>query len=256
VKRGAFTLIELLVVIAIVAILAAILFPVFAKAREKARQTTCASNEKQIGLALLQYVNDYDESLPAADYAGPGVTAFAVKSSANARQTNPTWADLTQPYVKSLQVFACPSDASGAPKDAAGATVPGAPLSYALNTYLFKVPTGARYANSGGPINQFDAPAGKLIVAENAASQGQELVNPSRFLGFARHTDGSNFLYADGHVKWHRYPAWWQTVATTSTTGWNNISGAPGSATNNPSGNAAQNCPQWFFWINADEQWQ
>lgn len=252
-KRRAFTLIELLVVIAIIAVLAAILFPVFAKAREKARQTTCASNERQIGLALLQYVNDYDESLPAADYAGPGVSAFAVKGQTGAQQTNPTWADFVQPYVKSFGVFVCPSDASGPPKDMAGAVVPGLPLSYALNTYLFKVPTGARNGVSGGSLNQFDTPAAKLLVAENASNQGQELVNPGRYLGFARHTEGSNFLYADGHVKWHRFPAWWQSVPATT---WSSIAGTPGTATNNPNGNAAQNCPQWFFWINADEQWQ
>ena len=71
-RNAAFTLIELLVVIAIIAILAAILFPVFAQVREKARQTTCASNEKQIGLAIAQYVQDYDETLPSANHVVNG----------------------------------------------------------------------------------------------------------------------------------------------------------------------------------------
>src|SRR5450432_4659449 len=84
-RRG-FTLIELLVVIAIIAILAAILFPVFAQAREKARQASCTSNMKQIGLAILMYAGDYDEQLPwGASNGGGGLT---------------TWYDLVEPYVK------------------------------------------------------------------------------------------------------------------------------------------------------------
>ena len=93
-KRSAFTLIELLVVIAIIAILAAILFPVFARARENARRSSCTSNLKQIGLGVLQYVQDYDDSMPGHNMA-------------NQRQL---WMDIIQPYIKSEQVFTCPSD--------------------------------------------------------------------------------------------------------------------------------------------------
>jgi len=94
-RRG-FTLIELLVVIAIIAILAAILFPVFARAREKARQSSCLSNVKQIALGMLQYAQDYDERLVLAAmyYASPNYY---------------TWMYLLQPYVKNIQVFTCPS---------------------------------------------------------------------------------------------------------------------------------------------------
>lgn len=90
--RNGFTLIELLVVIAIIAILAAILFPVFAQAREKARQVSCLSNQKQLGLAFMQYVQDYDEVFPSTYYYGEG------------------WAEIIYPYVKSAGVYVCPDD--------------------------------------------------------------------------------------------------------------------------------------------------
>lgn len=94
-ERG-FTLIELLVVIAIIAILAAILFPVFARARENARRSSCQSNQKNIGLGVLQYLQDYDEMTPPSAAVGP----------------NPT--DGIQPYIKSAQIFVCPSTTGAA----------------------------------------------------------------------------------------------------------------------------------------------
>ncbi|MDX1931792.1 MAG: DUF1559 domain-containing protein [Capsulimonadales bacterium] len=98
-KQGGFTLIELLVVIAIIAILAAILFPVFAQAREKARQASCLSNTKQLGLAMLMYAQDYDEIF-AGSYSFP-----------NGWNVCPQfiWADMIQPYVKNIQLMSCPS---------------------------------------------------------------------------------------------------------------------------------------------------
>jgi len=115
-KRLGFTLIELLVVIAIIAILAAILFPVFAKVREKARQTTCVSNLKQLGLAVMQYSEDYDGSYP-----------YGVEYS----WWDNTWAISIQPYVKTLSIFNCPDDTNLAIGNADGGYGQG--MSYAAN---------------------------------------------------------------------------------------------------------------------------
>lgn len=111
----AFTLIELLVVIAIIAILAAILFPVFATAREKARQTTCTSNEKQLGIAFLSYVNDFDEVMPSGLLATSGNPSanYPVKGANNVSTgviAGCGWAGQIYPYVKARGVFTCPSD--------------------------------------------------------------------------------------------------------------------------------------------------
>ena len=103
-SRRAFTLIELLVVIAIIAILAAILFPVFAQARESARQTACLSNDKQLGTSLTMYGQDYDGRMPQTEYADPNALD-------NAQQIPHThWSYIVQPYIKNQQIFVCPSD--------------------------------------------------------------------------------------------------------------------------------------------------
>src|SRR6185437_593778 len=114
--RKGFTLIELLVVIAIIAILAAILFPVFAQAREKARQATCLSNLKQIGLATLQYNQDYDEYFYAHRYnltggaQNPLISAPHGNNISGKALTKMFWISMLQPYTKSYDVFKCPSN--------------------------------------------------------------------------------------------------------------------------------------------------
>src|SRR5690349_303552 len=118
-RRPGFTLIELLVVIAIIAILAAILFPVFARARENARRTSCQSNLKQIGLGLLQYAQDYDEITAPAWLDGNCYTNGGANYDTNTGTCNGgpvagnlRWMDVIYPYVKSEQVFNCPSASS------------------------------------------------------------------------------------------------------------------------------------------------
>jgi prepilin-type N-terminal cleavage/methylation domain-containing protein len=103
-KTSGFTLIELLVVIAIIAILAAILFPVFAQAREKARQTSCLSNQKQLGTAMMMYIQDYDEVFPALVSGG---------CLGQAAQANALWTRLVFPYVKNKGIYVCPSSVNG-----------------------------------------------------------------------------------------------------------------------------------------------
>jgi prepilin-type N-terminal cleavage/methylation domain-containing protein/prepilin-type processing-associated H-X9-DG protein len=116
-----FTLIELLVVIAIIAILAAILFPAFAKAREAARRSSCSSNLKQIGIGIMQYTQEYDESYPN----GMG------------SNFDNNWASNTQPYIKSIDVFRCPSETSSAfPSGITIGGYYGAPISYAGNALI------------------------------------------------------------------------------------------------------------------------
>lgn len=205
-----FTLIELLVVIAIIAVLAAILFPVFAQARESARKTSCLSNQKQLGTAVLMYVQDYDEQLPnaingAAGVNLPGGWVYYTAFPANA---TPKSFDVTQgslfPYVKSAQVFVCPSDAQGR---AAG-------NSYAVNSCVFtmNIPLAV-----GKSLAAFDSAASWALMTEEAIGIGDEtgaflrtnstddgfLLYGLNFLS-TRHQEGSNFMFVDGHSKWFR----------------------------------------------------
>ncbi len=143
VKSRGFTLIELLVVIAIIAILAAILFPVFAQAREAARKTSCLSNTKQIGLGAMMYVQDYDEMYPCNSWDG----AFMGTTQNDIGIDEPKftlWPWRIQPYIKNKQIFVCPSDPatgksgwrgySASPNNCWGIPMP---ISYGHNQHLF-----------------------------------------------------------------------------------------------------------------------
>jgi prepilin-type N-terminal cleavage/methylation domain-containing protein/prepilin-type processing-associated H-X9-DG protein len=241
-KRKGFTLIELLVVIAIIAILAAILFPVFAKAREKARQISCTSNEKQLGLSIIQYQQDNDEKLMCGDANG-GVNSYNDAEG---------WAGQVYPYTKSTGVYTCPDDSTST-------TATGSFVSYGFNSNL--VP-----ASGGIAIAQFQAPANTILLfevtndfANPSYTEAQMLASPypadpvvtdcgsatgdggvgqitgSTGLGYSaaaaaqyatglfgnitdggtlptatyatqtgRHTDGANYLFADGHAKYYK----------------------------------------------------
>jgi prepilin-type N-terminal cleavage/methylation domain-containing protein len=125
-RNSGFTLIELLVVIAIIAILAAILFPVFAQAREKGRQASCMSNLKQLGNAMLMYSQDFDETYPTGgllDYGGGGINY------------DHSWPKEIVTYVKTLDVFRCPSDGEANPGPGYEWVGPGNGISYTVNAY-------------------------------------------------------------------------------------------------------------------------
>lgn len=241
--RG-FTLIELLVVVSIIALLAAILFPVFARTRENARRSSCASNLKQIGLGLLQYSQDYDETLPVGRYSAYGVG----------------WARQTFPYLQSSAIFKCPGDTTTL------ATVPDVVVSYALNWVIaasnFNNSSGVGHGPLTPKIVHFTAPARTMLLQEVSGSManvshpleaGGSAYSPvsdgeqggtyngasyvvkhatgplggprgsgTDFPGTGRHLGGANYLLADGHVKFYRganvSSGWWAATPTSAQT--------------------------------------
>jgi prepilin-type N-terminal cleavage/methylation domain-containing protein/prepilin-type processing-associated H-X9-DG protein len=225
-RHTAFTLIELLVVIAIIAILAAILFPVFARARENARRSACLSNLKQISLGIMQYTQDYDERLPASGYMIKRMPPNSASNDPNLERFG-TWHQTTYPYVKSSQVFACPSNEKNGTMVAstngawAGQTIPaGIPVSYMANA----IATSGNWAPSGTPMRviyndtqttrtlaELISPAQSIIVFENRGASRRpdmfadnEIRNTSTaqfYVDFTNHLGMTNLLFADGHVK-------------------------------------------------------
>ncbi|MCC7492358.1 MAG: DUF1559 domain-containing protein [Fimbriimonadaceae bacterium] len=201
-KRRGFTLIELLVVIAIIAILAAILFPVFAKAREKARQSSCSSNLKQIGVAIMQYIQDYDERF----------TPAYIYTAADAELL--WFDDLCQPYIKNYQVVACPSHQPGT------YTYRRPPWTGYPNPLLYSYACNGHGANSGvapmfgrgsSAVAQVVSPANLILIGETINGQKEWWSRDNSCDAYAangvgyidrRHNEGSNFTFADGHVKW------------------------------------------------------
>jgi prepilin-type N-terminal cleavage/methylation domain-containing protein/prepilin-type processing-associated H-X9-DG protein len=213
-RRCGFTLIELLVVIAIIAILAAILFPVFAKAREKARQTACLSNLKQLGLGVMQYVQDYDETFPYSRYY-------------DSQGNMVPWPVAIYPYVKSAGVFKCPSNPAanstilnGTPNVALG--IPAIPYSYVANggdnqgtqasggDHFFGGPRPLINAGYGLTVSDasIDIPAQCIAIGETnshvgstPARQDPDYWDNCEDTKTQGHTGLSNFLFCDGHAK-------------------------------------------------------
>ena len=206
-QQQGFTLIELLVVIAIIAILAAILFPVFARARENARRASCMSNLKQIGLGMMMYVQDYDEHYAPAI---PGVwhDASTYTSGAAVCTGKPcgifyiadgfaggywqSWMDVLYPYVKSNQIFVCPSQPSG--------TTPSYGYSAYINQMIYsKPPVAMAQVNNPSETVMFN----DCYRIYCTYSRPTDVFQP--WTGntiYSPHLEGYNVAFADGHVKW------------------------------------------------------
>ena len=229
-RKHGFTLIELLVVIAIIAILAAILFPVFARAREKARQTSCLSNVKELALAVLQYSQDYDEKNPGCYLDRHGGPAPPVWASS----TYYYWDDLIYPYVKSKQIYHCPS----------GHSTVSDYMANQQSMYGSHTNPGTLIATIAKPSDEillYDGihrtcgrPHGYRLDSDGSRKwcYGYPAVNEFEFPGAntyavnrERHNGGCNYAFVDGHAKWlmntetyctgSSHPAWrkyWDTI--------------------------------------------
>ena len=275
-KKSAFTLIELLVVIAIIAILAAILFPVFAQAREKARQTSCLSNMKQVGLGLLMYAQDYDENYPRADYwdSRPPLNPAATGTFA-ARVNHYKWPAWVLPYTKNVNIFRCPSrtrdqvawDQNGEYKGDG----------YALNLSLSGRPinpSGENPSFLGGTLAGVQTPADTWVLMELRNQVSFSYISSSGVLwpaalreswapylmpsgipdkNNAPHSDGLTFAYVDGHAKYMNVKAFLALCPTSASyavppcTFRTNAGG--GSGFNTCSGNPTPSyVGSWPFW--------
>lgn len=209
VKNKGFTLIELLVVIAIIAILAAILFPVFAKAREKARQAACSSNVKQISLALMMYAEDWDEHYPMAVFAAD-TTGQAIPYG--------DWYDYLYGYVSNKQVFFCPSFMN---RDY---TIAQKPTDYVLNGYCSHSRSMAEISRPSEQVSIAERQEDFTDTDYHSCKLGDDVngaMDPAPWnltpaqaaaglpgcaaIASDRHNGGANYGFCDGHAKWMRW---------------------------------------------------
>jgi len=193
-RTQGFTLIELLVVIAIIAILAAILFPVFAQAREKARQISCLSNDKQIGLAFMQYVQDNDEDYPAGNInfqnIAPNTSAPAAAAGAAANQWGAGWSTSIFPYVKSNGLMKCADDSTSVQSNNVGTY---SPVSYFLNSNIAA-------GGTGGSNAQFTAVASTVVLGECTGVQSLLGTVPAGAAITDAVGDGYDAIYDNGGI--------------------------------------------------------
>jgi prepilin-type N-terminal cleavage/methylation domain-containing protein/prepilin-type processing-associated H-X9-DG protein len=232
-RRAGFTLIELLVVIAIIAILAAILFPVFAKAREKARQTSCLSNVRQLGMAYIQYLQDFDERFPphVTERTAPAGTPDTLVARAPY-----SYRTKLEPYIRNTQVFKCPSGAAW-PDPAPGRWYT---TDYGNNHNESNLATAVQRAwyqanpdfgfNETVTMGDLARPARFIVLGEASRASGipsrggmypqpwafDDAVLPDaqqQARMIARHNEGSNIVYADGHAKWTQVQHTWQSYS-------------------------------------------
>jgi prepilin-type N-terminal cleavage/methylation domain-containing protein/prepilin-type processing-associated H-X9-DG protein len=212
-KRNAFTLIELLVVIAIIAILAAILFPVFAQAREKARSATCLSNFKQLGTGVMMYVQDWDDTYP-------NNRLFTFPGGSEGNKLLVSWKTATHPYVKNIDVYRCPSNRHNKEPDETKGDdafgLPVFPISYAYNGSAL---WSAAVTKTVIPLASVPEPARYLMLIESNAAYSDYGI-----WGFANAGEnGTSFfvhknkqmqaLFFDGHAKTTRFS---QTLGTSN----------------------------------------
>jgi prepilin-type N-terminal cleavage/methylation domain-containing protein/prepilin-type processing-associated H-X9-DG protein len=226
-KHSAFTLIELLVVIAIIAILAAILFPVFAKVREKARQTSCVSNMKQISLAVMQYTQDYDEHYTPAMFCELPGTPLTVCAPNYAV----LWPQILQTYIKSQGVFQCPDDSDRTSVSTWAATTPTG--GYAKPFHTSYIANSLMMYWNNVTLAQVQSPASTVLLADGSVrsqSTAPYITNTAKGTAWIltdpldgaaqssnfdwaapidRHTNLSVVLFADGHVKASRLSQWY-----------------------------------------------
>jgi len=186
-RRSGFTLIELLVVIAIIAILAAILFPVFARAREKARQASCQSQLKQLELGMIMYATDYDQRNVYSGLTDNGGFPVSASGPYSGGGTNRWWwFDMIQPYIKNRQIIICPSD------DAVTGCCGFPNRSYQPSTHM-----------AGQAEASVQDPAGTIHLIESKANYQATDADAGSYINQKFHNNGWNVAFADGHVKWY-----------------------------------------------------
>ncbi|MEN6643363.1 MAG: prepilin-type N-terminal cleavage/methylation domain-containing protein [Armatimonadia bacterium] len=203
-RRRGFTLIELLVVIAIIAILAAILFPVFAKAREKARQASCLSNIKQLMLGVIQYAQDYDETLPSYRVNNALYPSVWLDRDNTGAMDRHFWMEQIEPYLKNVQILFCPSQGGmGQGVTSGGKMYPNYCFNGVASAQRLAVFQSTSTKIIIGDIGKIDTTRTPVGYLENwFINTGPTTTWQQYFWWSEIHNGGGNYGYLDGHAKW------------------------------------------------------